>query len=304
MAVSGKRLVCRSRLKRSSSTNATMRPSRSRHADVSWLKQLMPRMLCTTHPSASDNPRTSPTRRVLPLRRPVRPVSGTPLVEHQTGRAAYRTNGPPECRGACGRLPHGREGAPRAPRRSRVPGRSGRRGSRRSVRRDLGRLVEQRVQLLLGRAERGPGLALGRALPPPGDRVDRLHRVRPLDLGSVVTLGPASRGKVTIQRSPPTRSGHEESQNHDGRPPYSAGKVVVGVVGGSVAGGAVVGGAVAGGAVVGGEVVRVVLGGLVVPVTRWVVVVARPLVVLVDPLSGNPWAGPNTPGPLVVVGRV
>src|SRR6266498_695320 len=230
MAVSGKRLVCRSRLKRSSSTNATMRPSRSRHADVSWLKQLMPRMLCTTHPSASDNPRTSPTRRVLPLRRPVRPVSGAPgLVLHQRSAAAPAAGFPTDVR------------------------------------------------------ER-PG--------------------RPLDRGSVVTLGPASRGKVTIQRSPPTRSGHEESQDHDGRPPYSAGKVVVGVVGGSVAGGAVVGGAVVGGAVVGGEVVRVVLGGLVVPVTRWVVVVARPLVVLVDPLSGNPWAGPNTPGPLVVVGRV
>src|SRR6266542_3097856 len=269
MAVSGKRLVCRSRLKRSSSTNATMRPSRSRHADVSWLKQLMPRMLCTTHPSASDNPRTSPTRRVLPLRRPVRPVSGAPgLVLHQRSAAAPAAGFPTD------------------------------------VRERPGRRVDRGFRGALGGADRAPGLALGRALPPPGDRVDRLHRVRPLDLGSVVTLGPASRGKVTIQRSPPTRSGHEESQDHDGRPPYSAGKVVVGVVGGSVAGGAVVGGAVAGGAVVGGEVVRVVLGGLVVPVTRWVVVVARPLVVLVDPLSGNPWAGPNTPGPLVVVGRV
>src|SRR6266540_2442802 len=104
MAVSGKRLVCRSRLKRSSSTNATMRPSRSRHADVSWLKQLMPRMLCTTHPSASDNPRTSPTRRVLPLRRPVRPVSGAPgLVLHQRSAAAPAAGFPTDVRERPGR---------------------------------------------------------------------------------------------------------------------------------------------------------------------------------------------------------
>src|SRR6266498_1387637 len=294
MAVSGKRLVCRSRLKRSSSTNATMRPSRSRHADVSWLKQLMPRMLCTAHPSASDNPRTSSTRRVLPLRRPVRPVSGAPgLVLHQRSAAA-----------------------PAA-------------GFFTDVRKRPGRRVDRGFRSALGGADRAGQSAetldassssvySSSSAAPNAARDSRsvarcrhqaiglidFIRVRPLDLGSVVTLGPASRGKVTIQRSPPTRSGHEESQNHDGRPPYSAGKVVVGVVGGSVAGGAVVGGAVVGGAVVGGEVVRVVLGGLVVPVTRWVVVVARPLVVLVDPLSGNPWAGPNTPGPLVVVGRV
>src|SRR5215211_632048 len=63
MVWSGKRLVCRWRLNRSSSANATSRPSSSRQAAVSWLKQLIPR---------------TRTRPLLPLATPPRGPSRPP----------------------------------------------------------------------------------------------------------------------------------------------------------------------------------------------------------------------------------
>src|SRR5829696_2497183 len=69
MAWSGKRLVWRSRLNRSSSAKATSRPSSSRQAAVSWLKQLIPRTRTRPLPPL-DAPRFDPTAIDDPRHRP------------------------------------------------------------------------------------------------------------------------------------------------------------------------------------------------------------------------------------------